>query len=600
MTTTNPARTLCLFCALAATLACSVGNVAFQDGRRAELRKDWDSALVNYEKAVQSDPANALYLLHEKQARNQASILHLKNGRRLLKEGQPAEAAAEFQKAASIDPGNEAAAAELSQLLAKQAEARRARDAVIQKALKSREESNSAATPQLQSLPQEPLVHFRISADSRKVIETLGKLANLNVLFSADFRPSPISVDITNIKIEDALRVVAQQTKSFWKVETPNTILMIPDNANNRRDYEEEVVKTIYLSNPLAATDRTAITTALKQVLGLQRIMDNPDSNCIIVRDTPAKVAAAEQLVHNLDRAKAEILIQIEIVEADRDRIRDLGLTPATIDSSGTATPGLAAAAAFSPSTSSTSTTSTTTVQLGSLSYRDYAAVLPSLYATALMNDSKTHILQNPQLRATDGQTAKLKIGSRVPYATGSFLPSLTSSSSTTSSTSLLASTQFQYADIGVNLELTPHLLASGEIALHAKIEISSQGSDVTVAGVSEPTFGQRVIEHDIRLREGEVNLLGGLLQSTETAQVQGVPGLSSLPILHYFFSEDHKEVSDVEVLVMLTPQVIRLPDISPDNSAKPFIAHDDSGFTTPELRTFPQGVPSQSLQPNQ
>ena len=243
------------------------------------------------------------------------------------------------------------------------------------------------------------------------------------MVFSADFHPSPISIDLTNVKIEDALRIVAQQTKSFWKVETPNTILIIPDSANNRRDYEEEVLKTIYLSNPLAAADRTAITTALKQVLGLQRIMDNPDSNAIIIRDTPAKVAAAEQLVHELDRAKAEIQIQIEIVEADRDRIHNLGLTPATIDSSGTITPGLVAGGIFSPSTVSSSSTSTaTSVQLGTLSYRDYALVLPSLYATAVLNDSKTHILQSPQVRATDGQTAKLKIGSRVPYATGSFL----------------------------------------------------------------------------------------------------------------------------------------------------------------------------------
>jgi general secretion pathway protein D len=587
-------------------LACGGGSdVAYREGHKAELQRDWDSALVNYEKAVQSNPANALYLLHEKQARNQASLLHLKNGQRLLKEGRPEEATAEFQKAASIDPSNEAAANELSQLLAKQAETRRAHEAAVQKALRSHEESSSTATVQIQPLPQEPLAHFRISADSRRVIETLGKLANLNVVFASDFRPSPISIDLTDVKIEDALRIVAQQTKSFWKVETPNTILVIPDNPNNRRDYEEEVVKTIYLSNPQAAADRTAITTALKQVLGLQRIIDNPDSNCIIIRDTPAKVAAAEQLVHDLDRGKAEILIQIEIVEADRDRIRDLGLTPATIDSSGNVTPGLSAAGVFSPSTASSSSSSTaTTVQLGSLSYRDYAVVLPSVYATAVLNDSKTHILQSPQVRVTDGQTAKLKIGSRVPYATGSFLPSLTSTSSTSSS-SLLASTQFQYQDVGVNLELTPHLLASGEVALHAKIEISSLGANVTVGGVSEPTFGQRVIEHDIRLREGEVNLLGGLLQSTETAQVQGVPGLGSLPVLHYFFSEDHKEVSDVEVLVMLTPRIIRLPDSSQDQSAKPFAAHDDSGSGPFELRSIPEtpeprAIPQGGIGPGQ
>ena len=594
------ARTLCTFCALATTLACGGGSdVAFREGHKAEQRRDWDSALVNYEKALQSNPANALYLLHEKQARNQASLLHLKNGRRLLKEGHQDQATAEFQKAASIDPSDEAAANELSHLLTQQAESRRAHEAAVQKALNSHEESKSSVAVQLAPFPKEALAHFHISADSRRVIETLGKLANLNVVFSADFRPSPISIDLTNVKIEDALRIVAQQTKSFWKVETPNTILVIPDNPNNRRDYEEEVVKTIYLSNPVAAADRTAITTALKQVLGLQRIMDNPDSNCIIIRDTPEKVAAAEQLVRDLDRGKAEILIQIEIVEADRDRVRDLGLTPATIDSSGNVTPGLSAAGAFSPSTSSSSssTSTSTSVQLGSLSYRDYAVVLPSVYATAVLNDSKTHILQSPQVRVTDGQTAKLKIGSRVPYATGSFLPSLTSTSSTSSS-SLLASTQFQYQDVGVNLELTPHLLASGQVALHAKIEISSLGADVTVGGVSEPTFGQRVIEHDIRLREGEVNLLGGLLQSTETNQVQGVPGLGSLPVLHYFFSEDHKEVSDVEVLVMLTPRIIRLPDNSPENLGEPFAAHDDSIPGAPEMRSIPETPEPRAIPP--
>jgi general secretion pathway protein D len=577
----NSVRRLCLFTVLAATIGCGGGaNIAFREGRKAELQKDWDSALVNYEKAVQSDPANALYLLHEKQARSQASLLHLKKGRLLRQQGRLEAAAGEFQEAVRIDPSNQAAVTELSQVLAKEAEAKRARENAIQQALKPREEALPGAV-QLRAIPKEPLAHFRISADSRKVFEALGKLANLNVVFSADFRPTQLSIDLTDIKIEDALRIVARQTKSFWTVETPNSILIVPDTPTNRRDYEEEVIKTIHLSNPLAVADRTAITTALKQVLGLQKIMDNADANAIIVRDAPAEVAAAEDLVRDLDRGKAEILIEIEIVEADSDRVRDLGLTPATISSSGTVTPGLEGALVFSPSTSSSSSSSSsssTGVQIGSgLSFRDYAAVLPSAYATAVLNDSKTHILQSPQVRVTDGQTAKLKIGSQVPYATGSFLPSLTSSSSTSSS-SLLASTQFQYKDVGVNLELTPHLLESGEVAIHAKIEISTVGSEVSVAGVSEPTFGERLIEHDIRLREGEVSLLGGLLQSTQTNAVQGIPGLGNLPLLHYLFSEDHKEFADVEVLVMLTPRVIRLPDRPADGSAKAGVANEGPG----------------------
>ncbi len=554
---------------LASCLSCGGGySTAYREGHKAEERKDWDTALVDYEKAREADPANSLYILHEKNARTNAALFHFKNARQLLKEDRPQDAAAELQKAVRIDPTNAAAAQELNIVLTRQAKAKKEHSEALQKALKAREAEDQPTTVKLQPFSQEPLGHFKVSADSRRVFETLGKLAGLNVAFTPDFRPAPLSEDLSGIRIEDALALVSLQTKSFWKAVTPNTILVVPDNPNNRRDYDEEVLKTIYLSNPLAPADRTAITTALKQVLGLQRIMDNPDSNAIIIRDTAAKVAAAEQMVRELDRAKAEILIEINIVEADRDRIRDLGLTLASISSSGTATPGLSTEAAYVPTVSSSSSTAATTAAslgaaaVNSLSYKNIAVLLPGVAATAVLNDSKTHIMQSPQVRVTDGQTAKLKIGSRIPYATGSFLPSLTSSSSSSSS-GLLASTQFQYQDVGVNLDLTPHLLATGEIALHAKIEISSLGASISVGGVSQPTFGQRIIEDDFRLQEGEVNLLGGLIQTTLNNAVTGIPGLGDVPLLHYLFSQESKEVNDQEVLVMLTPRVIRLPDRS-------------------------------------
>jgi len=238
-------------------------------------------------------------------------------------------------------------------------------------------------------------------------------------------------------------------------------------------------------------------------------------------------------------------------------------LTPATINpSSGTITPGLQGAAAFAPTTTVSGTTTTlTSAAINALSYKDYAVVLPGATAQAVLNDSKTHIMQSPQIRVTDGQTAKVKIGSRIPYATGSFLPSLGGTTSSTGGVGLLASTQFQFQDIGVNLDLTPHLLSTGEVAVHAKIEISSLGASISVGGITEPTFGQRVIEDDFRLEEGEVNLLGGLIQRTLTDQVQGIPGLADIPGLRYFFSQNNKEVNDQEVLVMVTPRVIRLPE---------------------------------------
>ncbi len=579
-----------------ALVSCGGGSSAFREARKAELRKDWDTALVKYEKALQAEPENAKYLIHEKVVRSQAGIFHVKQGRRLLASGREDEAAGEFQKAVNIDPTNEAAAQELSRLLAHQAADKKAREEALQAALKAREQSATSTGVKLKPLPPEPLARFRITADTKRVYETLGKLADLNVAFTTDIRPQNISVDLSNIKIEDALRVVAFQTKTFWRPITSNTILVVNDTPTNRRDYDEEVLKTIYITNPLAAADRTAITTALKQVLGLQRIVDNPDSNAIIVRDTPAKVAAAEKMIRDLDRGKAEILLEVAVVEADRDRVRDLGLTLATINpATGNITSGLQGGLVFAPGTTTTdsNTTQNTSIGLGGISYRNYAVVLPGATASAVMNDSRTHVLQNPQVRVTDGMTAKLRIGTRIPYATGSFLPSLGGTTSTAGGGfGLLASTQFQYQDVGVNLDITPRLMANGEVNLHATIEISSLGSPIAIGGFSQPTFGQRKIEHDIRLKEGEVNLLGGLIQTTETQTQAGVPGLADVPFLKYFFSSNKRERIETEVLVMLTPRVIRLPDVPIESGTEVAVPGGEArptGIMPPPAEAMPQ-----------
>ncbi len=572
---------------LAVLAGCGAGNVAYREARKAELRKDWDTALVNYQKAARAEPENSRILIHEKLARTEASAMHLRQGRRLLKEGRPDEAAAEFQKAASIDPTNEAAVGELAKAEAAQAAAKQARQSALKQALKGTEEAGALAV-KLKPFDPKPLVHFKITADSRKVFEALAKLSDLNVAFTSTFRPTPqFSVDLSNVTREEALNIVALQTHTFWRPVTSNTILVIPDTAADRRDYDVEELRTIYLSNPLAAADRTAITTALKQVLGLTKIIDNPDSNSIVIRDNPAKIAAAEQLVHELDRSKAEILMEVAVVEADRDRSRDLGLYPATISSSGSPTPGFTTGLVYNPPTTSTSTSSTTTTLPpynlgGPISYKDFAVVVPSIAANAIMSDTRTHILQNPQVRATDGQIAKLKIGESVPIATGSFLPTLGAASSS-SGVGLLASTQFQYKDIGVILELTPHLLADGDVAIHASIEISSLGANVSVAGVTEPTFGERKIEHDIRLKEGETSVLGGLIQTTLTHTVGGLPFVADIPVLRYLFSTEHSERNEQEVLVMLTPRVVRLPEPS-------------SGARSATLTGGPQPTGSQPL----
>jgi general secretion pathway protein D len=587
-------------------VACNPANEAYREGRKAEARKDYDSAVIYFGKALQEQPENSQYMLHERLARQSAASFHFEKGRRLMAEKRFSEAAAEFQKAVSVDPSNQAAAEELAKVVAMEAAIKSEREKAIRQAMKQQEDIATPNVVKLKTFPQEPLAHFRLTADSRKVFETLGKLAELNVAFSHDFQPRPLSLDLTNVRLEDALHIAALSANVFWKVVTPNTILIIPDSPANRREYEEEVLRTFHLGNPLAPADRTAISTALKQVLGLQKVIDNPESNSIIIRDTPERVAAAEELIHSLDLAKGEVLVEVSIMEASVDRVRNLGLAPLSPQ------PPAIAALLFTPpatTTESGGVTTTTTSQglplnqLGKLSSSDFSIVLPNVVADALLSDARAHVLQQPQVRATDGQTAKLRIGQRIPYATGSFLPSFggtVSTGTTTGSatTGLLASTQFQYQDIGVNLDITPHITATGEVGLHAVIEILNQAGTSTIGGLSEPIFGQRKVEQDIRLREGESTVLGGLIEHDDSKTISGLPFLADIPGVRYFFSTEEKDQMETEILIMLTPHIVRLPEIREAASNTP-VAKETLG-PGPRPFALPEGAPPQPPQPQQ
>ena len=559
-----------------ATAACNPESAAYQQGRKAELKRDYDTAVIDYRKALQASPENPKYLISEKLARTKAGNFHLAQGAELLAEGRTDEAAGEYDRASKIDPTNETAKQQLRKLLNQQAAAKEAREKALKQALTPPETPAAPLGVQLKALPTEPIAHFHLSADSRRVFEALGKLLDLNVVFNYDYQPGRnIALDLNNVKPADLLQAAAYEAHVFWKPISTNTILVIPDSPTNRREYQDDVLKTIHLSNPLAPQERTQISTALRQVLGLQRIIDNPAANAIIIRDTPDKVAAAEEVIKNLDLGKAEVLVDVTIIEADRDRMTQLGLIPVT-NLSVIPNPNTAVSGTVNGQTQTAGVVGLS----GPLSTADFAWVLPSATANAMLSDSTTRVLQNPEVRVTDGMTAKLKVGSRIPYAVGSFLPSFTGGTAGVGGTTgLLASTQFQYQDIGVNLEITPHITQTGEIALHAKVEITSQAGTETIGGLSEPVFGQRSIEHDIQLQEGEVSLLGGLIQKESTNVVSGLPGLGDIPLLKYLFSETTKNTMDDEVLIMLNPHVVRLPDVIPNSAT---VVSSDSGPTPP------------------
>src|SRR2546429_105498 len=536
---------------------CPKGQPDYNQGKKAETIQDYDAAFVYYQKAAKADPYNANYKIKLNRIRFEASELHVKRGVELRKQGDLQGAAGEFQRAQAMDPSSPVADQELRKTVEMIAKKNRAADAAAEPPGDPNEAPLAASPPELKPLSRGP-INLKMTNDAKIAFDTIGKLAGLTVIYDPDFPPRRISVELNNVTLEQALESVSLESKAFVKPVTENIIFVIPDQPQKRRDYEEQVVKTIYLSNTFQPQDITEIMTGLRQLLDLKRIQQLNSQNAIIVRDTPDKLLLAEKIIHDIDKAKPEVVVQVEVLEARTDRLRDLGILP-----------GQTASIAINPNntTSSSSSTTTTTAattlnQLRNLTGNAYAVTLPSLTANAVLSDTNTRIIQNPEVRSVDGQTAKLRIGDRIPIATGSFQAGVgVGSTGGAGFVNPLGNTQITYLGVGVDIDLTPRVHPNRDVSLKLKVEVSSHTDNVAIGGITQPVISQRVIEHDIRLKEGEVSILGGLVQQTDSTTLEGWPGLAKLPLLRYLFSHKKTDHLEDEVLIVLTPRIVRIPE---------------------------------------
>src|SRR2546421_740110 len=537
------------------SVGCPKGQPDYSQGKKAETLQDYDAAFVFYQKAAKADPYNATYKVKLNRVRFEASELHVKRGVELRKQGDLQGAAGEFQRAQAIDPSSPVADQELRKTVEMIAEKNRAADAAAELPTDPNEPPLAAMPPEIKPLSRGP-INLKMSNDAKIVFDTIGKLAGLTVIYDPDFPARRITVELNNVTMEQALEIVSLETKAFVKPVTENIIFVIPDQPQKRRDYEEQVVKTFYVSNTVQPQDLTEIVTGLRQLLDLKRIQQLNSQNAIIVRDTPDKLMLAEKMIHDIDKAKPEVVVQVEVLEARTDRLRDLGILP-----------GQTASIAINPNTSTTSSSTTTTTtpttlsQLRHLNGNAYDVTLPSLTANAVLTDTNTKIIQNPEVRSVDGQTAKLKIGDRIPIATGSFSSGIGIAGGTAGGINPLVNTQFTYQDVGVTIDLTPRVHPNREVSLKLKVEVSAHTNDVSIGGITQPVISQRVIEHDIRLKEGEVSILGGLIQRSDSKTLEGWPGLAKLPLLGYLFSHNKTDHQEDEVLIVLTPRIVRMPE---------------------------------------
>jgi len=375
------------------------------------------------------------------------------------------------------------------------------------------------------------------------------------------------------VSLEEALQIIALESKTFWRPVTPNTIFIAADNPAKRKDLEQSVIKTFYLANLSQPTELQDVVNAMRQILEISRIQPLPTQSAIVVRGTPDQIALAQKLVGDLDKAKAEVIVDVAVLQINRDKSKTLGINPPTSATvalqnnitNTTTAPGSTTSNLTTGSTSSTSGTPNqlNLNQINNLNATDFTITIPQATATALFSDTSTKLLQKPQIRAVDGQKASLKIGDRVPVATGSFQPGIGGVG-----INPLVNTQFQYLDVGVNIDITPKVHANGEVTLKITMDISSVTGTSNIGGISQPVIGQRKIEHEVRLKEGEVNLLGGMLEDSQTKSMTGIPGLSQIPILKYLFGQSTTDHSETETVFVLIPHIVRAHEYNDMNQS--------------------------------
>ncbi|MFZ0958935.1 MAG: cohesin domain-containing protein [Candidatus Sulfotelmatobacter sp.] len=581
----RPALVLLLVAAITLPATADKAKTLYEQGQDAEARQNYEGAYDFYKQAYDLKPKDLRYRTSLARARFEAAAAVVHRGQKLRDEGKLDDAVAAFQKATSIDPSLFIAQQELARTLKMIENLRNPKPQSAGPPSRLEQEVRDAAGPvELAPISNTPITVKMLATKSDVVYRTIGQLAGINVLLDPDYTPRVINVDLNGVTLEQALEITALESKTFWRPVTSNTIFVAQDNVAKHKELDQSVLKTFYLSNLSQASELQDVVNAIRSVLDVQRVQQLLSQNAVVVRGTPDQIALAQKLVEDLDKARPEVLVDIAVMEVSKDKSRTLGLSPPTSVSVALQS-NLNTSTTSTTSTGTTGTSSTPGINLNSLANinaTNFQVTIPSANLSTLMGDSSTKLIQNPQVRALDGQKATLKIGERVPVATGSFQPGIGGVG-----INPLVNTQFQYLDVGVNIEITPHVHQGGEVTLKLVMEISSVTGQASIGGISQPIIGQRKIEHEIRLKDGEANLQGGIFTESETKSLTGIPGLASIPILKYLFGQTTQDHSTDELVFAIVPHIIRGTELSEINQR----AIDIGTATTISLRHVSQAV---------
>jgi len=574
------------------------GKDAYNQGVRAQKAAKYDEALGFFKQAYTLTPNNPKYLAAYTHMRLSVSSQHIHAGQLLRNTGNLTEAMNEFQRAVEADSTSFMALQELRRTADMVRRLEREKSAPkVESALEKRAQEVGEGV-ELKPLSTAP-ISLRLTANADVAYKTICKLAGINVFIDPDYRPQKLTLELTDVTLNEALEILRLQSKTFWRPISANTIFVAQDSAGKRKDLESNVMKTFYLQNVTTPNELQEAANVVKQMLDVNRVQLLQGQDALVVRGTMDQMVLVQKLLANIDKPKAEVVIDVAVMQVSRDRIRTLGTVVPTSASIGYVGGNSGGLTTSGSSTSATGTSGTGTSGTGvtgngsggiTATVGNFAVSISGGSFTFLASDSNTKLLQNPEIRAINDQKATLRIGDRVPIATGSFQPGLVGGAGV----SPLVSTQFQYLDVGVNIDITPHIHANNEVTLKMSLEISSVTGQQSIGGITQPIIGQRRIDHETRLADGDVNLLGGILEDQETQSLSGYPWISRLPLLKYLFAQENKERRENEIVFAITPHIIRSRDVTEDDLR---VVEVGTGNLT-ELRRKPSAPAATATQP--
>jgi general secretion pathway protein D len=592
---------------LTLSLAGCAAQQAYRKGMEMAAKGDIDEAVVHYQKALTLEPDNLNYRVELEKAKATAALKHYARGEDYLKENKYDAAEIEFQIALLMDPTFRKAEYAVNQVrklreseeyhkkglellnAKKNAEAR----AAFKKAV-SLNPKNQAAKDALEKLKEVKtrLDGYELSLKSTKpitlkfkdtsikeVFEIISRLSGINFIFDEDLKDARISIFLQDATFEQAMELLLLTNKLFAKAVTENTVIIIPKTPAKIKQYQDLVIHTFYLSH----IEAKKAVTLLRALLQLKQIHVNEELNALIVRDEPERIKLAQKVIEANDIPDAEVMLEVEILEVSKGRLSELGLN-------------------FDPTKIGIGPTTNQAEFAKSMTYgqlKDFSPnqnLLFSPLPQLIFNFNKTRegarTLANPKIRVVNNGKAKIHIGDRVPVITTTTLPGQQ------------VQTNIQYQDVGVRLSVEPTMRLEDVVTIKLALEVSSIVKVIEAAGTVAYQIGTRNAETVLNLRDGETQVIGGLIRDDEREAKVLIPLLGEIPVIGSLFAKNRDEKSKSDILLAITPHVLRGLEIPPEEvttiwSGKeeeftvraPFEAFREKEEVAPEVPSVP-GVP--------